>query len=104
MTEALKGNRPVFIGNPVFNDEESLPRKLTTARELIARIRDRIPGVSSWRTHSLMEIERQVSNESSGKYIGQVLDVLLEQYDGRSDVYIGRSQYDAPVIDGEGVL
>jgi len=26
---------------------------------------------------------------------------LIERYDGRNDVYIGRSQYDAPEIDGE---
>ncbi|MNF08426.1 Ribosomal protein S12 methylthiotransferase RimO [compost metagenome] len=48
-----------------------------------------------------MEIQREVSNQNAGKFVGQVLDVLVERYDGRSDVYIGRSQYDAPEIDGE---
>ncbi|MNI98957.1 Ribosomal protein S12 methylthiotransferase RimO [compost metagenome] len=27
--------------------------------------------------------------------------MLLERYDGRNDVFVGRSQYDAPEIDGE---
>jgi ribosomal protein S12 methylthiotransferase len=31
----------------------------------------------------------------------QTLDVLIERYDGRNDVYIGRTQFDAPEIDGE---
>ncbi|MNN09703.1 Ribosomal protein S12 methylthiotransferase RimO [compost metagenome] len=48
-----------------------------------------------------MEIQRSVANEIGGKYIGQILDVLVERYDGRSDVYVGRSQFDAPEIDGE---
>ncbi|MNI76088.1 Ribosomal protein S12 methylthiotransferase RimO [compost metagenome] len=57
--------------------------------------------VKEWRANTLMEIQRSVANDSSGKYIGQILDVLVERYDGRSDVFIGRSQYDAPEIDGE---
>ncbi|MNW30570.1 Ribosomal protein S12 methylthiotransferase RimO [compost metagenome] len=66
----------------------------------------RLPGqideeVKEWRANTLMEIQRSVSNETSGKFIGQILDVLIERYDGRSDIFIGRSQYDAPEIDGE---
>ncbi|MNZ97298.1 Ribosomal protein S12 methylthiotransferase RimO [compost metagenome] len=57
--------------------------------------------VKEWRANTLMEIQRSVSNEASGKFIGQILDVLIERYDGRSDIFIGRSQYDAPEIDGE---
>ncbi|MMZ63731.1 Ribosomal protein S12 methylthiotransferase RimO [compost metagenome] len=66
----------------------------------------RLPGqideeVKEWRANTLMEIQREVANENSGKYVGKVLDVLVERYDGRSDVFVGRSQYDAPEIDGE---
>lgn len=66
----------------------------------------RLPGqideeVKEWRANTLMEIQRAVANENSGKYVGKVLDVLVERYDGRSDVFVGRSQYDAPEIDGE---
>lgn len=57
--------------------------------------------VKEWRASTLMEIQRQVSNENNGKYIGEVLNVLIESYDGRSDVFVGRSQYDAPEIDGD---
>jgi len=57
--------------------------------------------VKEFRANTLMEIQRQISNEVGGKHIGQVLDVLVERYEGRNDVYVGRSQYDAPEIDGE---
>ncbi|MNI92685.1 Ribosomal protein S12 methylthiotransferase RimO [compost metagenome] len=33
--------------------------------------------------------------------IGHEIDVLIEKYDGRNDIYVGRSQFDAPEIDGE---
>ncbi|MFB9329769.1 30S ribosomal protein S12 methylthiotransferase RimO [Paenibacillus aurantiacus] len=57
--------------------------------------------VKEWRANTLMEIQREVSKGNSGKYIGRDINVLVERYDGRSDVYIGRSEYDAPEIDGE---
>ncbi|GAA0134219.1 30S ribosomal protein S12 methylthiotransferase RimO [Paenibacillus sp. YSY-4.3] len=67
-----------------------------------SRLPDQVADeVKEWRANTLMEIQREVSNENAGKFVGEVLDVLVERYDGRSDVYIGRSQYDAPEIDGE---
>lgn len=53
------------------------------------------------RAAQLMEAQRQVAQHLHGKYIGKTVSVLIERYDGRNDVYIGRSQYDAPEIDGE---
>lgn len=57
--------------------------------------------VKEFRQNTLMEIQREVAKDNASKYVGQTIDVLVERYDGRSDVYIGRSQYDAPEIDGE---
>ncbi|MDB5052014.1 MAG: ribosomal protein methylthiotransferase [Bacilli bacterium] len=57
--------------------------------------------VKELRANTLMEIQREISKSRNGNRIGQDLDVLIERYDGRNDVYIGRSQYDAPEIDGE---
>ncbi len=67
---------------------------------------NRLPGQLSdetkqHRAHTLMEIQRQVAQDNSAKYVGRTLDVLVERYDGRSDVYVGRSQFDAPEVDGE---
>jgi ribosomal protein S12 methylthiotransferase len=57
--------------------------------------------VKQFRQNTLMEIQREVAKDNAAKYVGRTIDVLVERYDGRSDVYIGRSQYDAPEIDGE---
>jgi ribosomal protein S12 methylthiotransferase len=48
-----------------------------------------------------MEVQREVANERNGRFVGKVVSVLIEGYDGKNDVYIGRSQYDASEIDGE---
>ncbi|MDF2814333.1 MAG: ribosomal protein methylthiotransferase [Paenibacillus sp.] len=67
-----------------------------------ARLPDQVPDeVKEWRATTLMEIQRQIANEHNGKRIGEELDVLIERYDGRNDIFIGRTQYDAPDVDGE---
>ncbi|MFC4775323.1 30S ribosomal protein S12 methylthiotransferase RimO [Paenibacillus sp. GCM10023252] len=81
------------LGVFAYSSEEDTPA---------VRLPDHVPDeVKEWRVNTLMEIQRQVSRDNSSKYIGREIDVLVERYDGRSDVYIGRSQYDAPEIDGE---
>lgn len=81
------------LGVFTYSKEEDTPA---------SRLPDQIAeDVKEWRANTLMEIQRTVANENSDKYIGKVLDVLVERYDGRSDVYVGRSQFDAPEIDGE---
>ncbi|PZE22384.1 30S ribosomal protein S12 methylthiotransferase RimO [Paenibacillus xerothermodurans] len=67
-----------------------------------SRLPDQIADdVKEYRANTLMEIQREISNIRNGNRIGEVVDVLIEKYDGRNDMYIGRSQYDAPEIDGE---
>ncbi|WP_166237844.1 30S ribosomal protein S12 methylthiotransferase RimO [Paenibacillus turpanensis] len=67
-----------------------------------ARLPDQVADeVKEWRANTLMEIQRGISSQVGERLVGQEIDVLLERYDGRNDIYIGRSQYDAPEIDGE---
>ncbi|CAG7624151.1 30S ribosomal protein S12 methylthiotransferase RimO [Paenibacillus allorhizosphaerae] len=81
------------LGVFTYSKEEDTPA---------SRLPDQVPDdVKEFRQNMLMEIQREISNERGGERIGQVVDVLIEKYDGRSDVYIGRSQFDAPEIDGE---
>ncbi|WNC12471.1 30S ribosomal protein S12 methylthiotransferase RimO [Brevibacillus brevis] len=53
------------------------------------------------RANMLMEIQREVAGDRNSRFVGEVLDVLIERYEGRGDIYVGRTQYDAPEIDGE---
>jgi len=81
------------LGVFTYSKEEDTPA---------ARLPDHVPDdVKEYRAAALMEVQRQVSKENAAKRIGQVIDVLVERYDGRSDVYVGRSPYDAPEVDGE---
>jgi len=81
------------LGVFTYSKEEDTPA---------ARLPDQVPeDVKEYRAAVLMEVQREVSRRTAAKRIGQVIDVLVERYDGRSDVYVGRSQYDAPEIDGE---
>jgi ribosomal protein S12 methylthiotransferase len=81
------------LGVFTYSQEEGTPA---------AKLPDQVPeDMKEWRQQTLMEIQREISNSRSGIRIGQEIDVLIERYDGRSDVYIGRSEYDAPEIDGE---
>ncbi|TLS52268.1 30S ribosomal protein S12 methylthiotransferase RimO [Paenibacillus antri] len=67
-----------------------------------SRLPNQVPeDVKEYRASRLMEVQREVAKAANGRFIGQTMDVLIERYDGRNDVFIGRSQYDAPEIDGE---
>jgi len=153
-----------YVDMPLQHSEDSIlkrmrrPGRQRDARELIAKIRQRIPGVSlrtsiivgfpgeteedfenlkrfiqevefdrlgvftysmeegtpasrlpnqvpddvkEYRANVLMELQREIAKRKNGSRVGEVIDVLIERYDGRNDVYIGRSQFDAPEIDGE---
>jgi len=81
------------LGVFAYSQEEDTP-----ANRLPDQLSDE---VKQHRAHTLMEVQREVAQGNSAKYVGRTLDVLVERYDGRSDVYIGRSQYDAPEVDGE---
>src|SRR5690606_11570372 len=81
------------LGVFTYSQEEDTP-----ANRLPNQLSDE---VKQFRANTLMEIQREVAKENAAKYVGRTIDVLVERYDGRSDVYIGRSQYDAPAVDGE---
>ncbi|AMA73513.1 ribosomal protein S12 methylthiotransferase [Aneurinibacillus thermoaerophilus] len=67
-----------------------------------ARLPEQIPAdIIERRANELMEVQREVASERNGRFVGKVISVLIEAYDGKNDVYIGRSQYDASEIDGE---
>ena len=55
------------------------------------------------RADSIMRLQLDISREHNEEKVGRVLDVLVESVDEVTDefvTYIGRSEYDAPEIDG----
>jgi ribosomal protein S12 methylthiotransferase len=63
---------------------------------------DQVPEiVKKERMNKLMEIQRTISGSVQQKMIGKTLKVLVEeQQKGEENVYLGRSEYDAPEVDG----
>jgi ribosomal protein S12 methylthiotransferase len=88
--EEIKFDR---LGVFTYSAEEGTPA---------VRLPDQVPEeTKEWRAHTLMELQRKIATEQNEKHIGKILDVLVERYDKESNVYVGRTQYDAPEIDGE---
>jgi len=81
------------LGVFTYSNEEGTPA---------SRLPDHVPEeVKEERAHRLMELQRRISSRRNQRHVGRDLEVLIESYDGRNDVYLGRTQYDAPEIDGE---
>ena len=52
------------------------------------------------RRDRIMEVQMGISTELMAGKVGQTLEVLIEEPVEGEDVYVGRTQYDAPEIDG----
>ncbi len=53
------------------------------------------------RLDSIMQLQQRISAEKLEEKVGEVLDVLVEEYDEESECFVGRSRGDAPDIDGK---
>lgn len=53
------------------------------------------------RMNELMKLQQGISQEIQQSFVGRTLRVLIEdKQEGAQDAYLGRSQYDAPEVDG----
>ena len=68
-------------GTPAYNLEKQIPQKLKTER-----------------FNMIMSLQQKISGGNNKKLLGKVLDVLIDEKE--KDFYLGRSQYDAPEVDG----
>ncbi|MEW6697858.1 MAG: 30S ribosomal protein S12 methylthiotransferase RimO [Bacillota bacterium] len=70
----------------------------TTAAEMANQIHGRI---KQERYHRAMTLQREISQAQNNKRIGQEMEVLVEEtVNSGKEVYVGRSSFDAPEIDG----
>jgi len=78
------------LGAFIYSAEEGTPAY---------KLRNRIsPKVLSERFNAVMLIQQDISREINSGFMGKELEVLIEEKD--KDVYLGRSQFDAPEVDG----
>lgn len=73
------------------------PEPETDAAKLDGQVPDE---VKLERYERLMELQRQISLERNMQLVGKEIEVLIESYDMRRKVWVGRSYRDAPEIDG----
>jgi ribosomal protein S12 methylthiotransferase len=54
------------------------------------------------RMGALMEVQEKISLENNLKRVGHTLKILIDRKEGEN--YIGRTEYDSPVVDNEVIL
>lgn len=88
----LKETRFDRLGAFIYSREEG-----TKAYDFRGHISESEKGE---RLHQIMEAQKEVSLENNKKYLGKTLKVLIEEKDTLPGQYIGRTEYDAPEVDG----
>ena len=79
------------IGIFAYSTEEDTPS---------AKLKPRVPlAVKKQRIDILGQIHLQKARERGKKYIGKVVDVVYEDIDYDRNMFVGRTQYNAPEID-----
>ena len=56
--------------------------------------------VKAFRRDELMQLQQEISFERGETMLGKTMDVLIEGYLYKEDVYVGRTYMDAPKVDG----
>jgi len=96
LLDFVKETRFERMGTFVYSREEGTP-----AYDLPGQVPGRI---KKERLKRLMQAQQDISNEVGQSFIGQTLPVIIDEIepgqDGHPTQYIGRTQYDAPEVDG----
>ena len=81
------------LGVFVYSREEGTP-----AYTMPNQVPDR---VKKKRLHTLMQVQQEISKELQEKRMGETFKVMIDEASKEEkDIYLGRSQYDAPEVDG----
>ncbi len=89
----VKESRFERVGVFVYSKEEGT---------LAAGMKQQVPEkIKKSRLDSLMQDQQTISSEIQQSFVGRTLKVLIEEKEkDSSETYIGRSEYDAPDVDG----
>ena len=93
LVDFIKASRFERAGVFVYSKEEETP-----AHDLPYHVTE---SVKKKRLDILMKTQREISRDVQNKFMGKTIDVLIdEKQKGEDHVYLGRSEYDAPDVDG----
>ncbi|MCA9403963.1 MAG: 30S ribosomal protein S12 methylthiotransferase RimO [Candidatus Omnitrophica bacterium] len=93
LKEFVRATRFEKMGTFLYSREDNTPA---------AAMPNQVPDkVKKERMDELMRIQQEISEELQAAYVGRTLEVLIdEQQQNEEGLYLGRSQYDAPEVDG----
>lgn len=81
------------MGAFVYSHEEG-----TDAYQMEGQVPDKI---KKQRLDALMRLQQNISRDKQASFIGQTIKVMIdEKQKDEDDLYLGRSEYDAPEVDG----
>ena len=80
------------LGVFAYSQEEDTPA---------ASFADQIPDeIKEQRRDELMELQQEICIDNASKYVGRVMDAVIDGRLTSDDIYIGRTYMDAPDVDG----
>jgi len=91
LLEFIREMRFERLGAFAFSREEGT-RAFDLGNQISAKVREE-------RFSGIMSLQQEISGQVNQKFMGRSMDVLVEEK--RDDCYLGRSQYDAPEVDGQ---
>lgn len=93
LCEFIKEHRFDRLGVFTYSKQDEVP-----SGHMDNQIPERIKKA---RRKKIMEIQHKISEESNAQFVGREIEVLIESYDDKKELYCGRSQWDAPQIDNQ---
>jgi ribosomal protein S12 methylthiotransferase len=91
LLEFIREMRFERLGAFAFSREEGT-RAYDLGNQISAKVREE-------RFSGIMSLQQEISVQVNQKFMGRSMDVLVEEK--KDDCYLGRSQYDAPEVDGQ---
>ncbi|MEG1049514.1 MAG: 30S ribosomal protein S12 methylthiotransferase RimO, partial [Oscillospiraceae bacterium] len=67
-----------------------------------AKMENQIPmEVRTQRAEEIMQLQTEIMAQKQEELVGRTLEIICDEYDSENHLFICRSVYDAPEIDGE---
>lgn len=90
LVEFIQDIRFERLGVFIYSREEGTPAY---------RLKGQIPEkIKQERLDTIMSLQQRISQEINREFLGKIMDVLIDEKE--QDHYLGRSQHDAPEVDG----